>query len=1150
MQQLKVQPDLSNSESGVYVTMNQERWYQITDSDHLPPFFITLASGADHWLFISSTGGLTAGRRAPEDALFPYLPVDRIHESHPHTGPVNHFKVRVGSEHQLWSPLFHGRAWKGHCTRNLYKSVNGTKICFEEIHHTLQLSYRLIISTSEEYGFVVSSDIINLGRQDISFDLLSGLQNILPANTPRPIQETSSNLVDAYKRSELDPRTNLGLFTLYSAISDRAQANESLRANTAFLVGLDNPQVTLDPRHIETFLLDQTLTPQESARGIRGAFLVTTEMTLAPREIARWAIVANVQQSQLDIAKLQATLLAKANLWETIAQDVTDTEQKLVELVAGADGLQRTQHEAVSVHHYANTLFNIMRGGTFVDGGMIRKQDFLSSINQFDRQLEPAAEQALTSLPDTFELTTLTQTLGHQNNPQLNRLAQEYLPISFGRRHGDPSRPWNHFDINLTDANGNRRLAYEGNWRDIFQNWEALSLSFPVFVENMIAKFVNASTLDGYNPYRITDAGIDWEIEDPEDPWSYIGYWGDHQIIYLLKFLEQSHAVHPGELANLLLKPQFAYANVPYKVRSFDELTDDPKNTVVFDEAAASLIQARVDARGSDGKLLLDETGQVYLVTLLEKLLVPLLSKLSNFVVDGGIWLNTQRPEWNDGNNALVGYGVSAVTLCYLRRYTRFLKSLIEACPESIALTQAVGKHLIASRDALLVIAKDRKAGLFDSHQRWNALKALGQAGSDYRSEIYASPVLATATLNRQDISTLLDTAVELFDLTIAANQREDGLFHTYNLLKLEPESASLVRLYPMLEGQVAALSAKALTSEQSVAVLKALFASDIYRPDAGTFMLYPDRALTGFMEKNILSEATASATSLYHDMLAAGDYRLVGRDHNGHLRFHPDCTNTDALASILSQVLPDYPAHDHVDAQQAVEAAYEEVFNHLAFTGRSGGMFGFEGLGCVYWHMVGKLLLAVQETLFDAVDAKASAETTDALRNYYYQIHEGLGFNQTPEDFGAIPFDPYSHTPGHAGAQQPGMTGQVKEEILARYGELGLRIENGVVVFSPHLLRIREFTQAASTFKYLDLQGAWQERSLPEASLAFTWCQIPIVYKIVPEGFSITVHDTDTSFLIHGDALTAEQTDSIMSREGRITALEVSIARAQLWDE
>ncbi len=38
---------------------------------------------------------------------------------------------------------------------------------------------------------------------------------------------------------------------------------------------------------------------------------------------------------------------------------------------------------------------------------------------------------------------------------------------------------------------------------------------------------------------------------------------------------------------------------------------------------------------------------------------------------------------------------------------------------------------------------------------------------------------------------------------------------------------------------------------------------------------------------------------------------------------------------------------------------------------------------------------------------------------------------------YGAIPTDPYSHTPGFAGAQQPGMTGPVKEDIC-RLGELG----------------------------------------------------------------------------------------------------------------
>ncbi|MFB0912461.1 MAG: hypothetical protein QMA97_04690, partial [Glaciecola sp.] len=81
----------------------------------------------------------------------------------------------------------------------------------------------------------------------------------------------------------------------------------------------------------------------------------------------------------------------------------------------------------------------------------------------------------------------------------MSRLIYEYLPITFGRRHGDPSRPWNQFAIELKDDRGQPLLSYQGNWRDIFQNWEALTLSYPSFIESVIAKFVNASTLDGYN---------------------------------------------------------------------------------------------------------------------------------------------------------------------------------------------------------------------------------------------------------------------------------------------------------------------------------------------------------------------------------------------------------------------------------------------------------------------------------------------------------------------------------------------------------------------------------------------------------------------------------------------------------------------------
>ena len=35
----------------------------------------------------------------------------------------------------------------------------------------------------------------------------------------------------------------------------------------------------------------------------------------------------------------------------------------------------------------------------------------------------------------------------------------------------------------------------------------------------------------------------------------------------------------------------------------------------------------------------------------------------------------------------------------------------------------------------------------------------------------------------------------------------------------------------------------------------------------------------------------------------------------------------------------------------------FVELFEHHLFTGRSGGMYAYEGIGSIYWHMVSKLL-------------------------------------------------------------------------------------------------------------------------------------------------------------------------------------------------
>jgi hypothetical protein len=236
-----------------------------------------------------------------------------------------------------------------------------------------------------------------------------------------------------------------------------------------------------------------------------------------------------------------------------------------------------------------------------------------------------------------------------------------------------------------------------------------------------------------------------------------------------------------------------------------------------------------------------------------------------------------------------------------------------------------------------------------------------------------------------------------------------------------------------------------------------------------------------------------------------------------------------------------------------AVEAArgplrelYEGVFKHREFTGRSGTMFGFEGLGCIYWHMVAKLLLAIQENFLAALRSGTPDPVCRRLGSLYYRVRDGLGFNKTPAEYGAFPTDPYSHTPRHGGARQPGMTGQVKEEVLSRFGELGLAIEDGAVRLEPRLLRECEFGTDARSLRFVDVDGRWQELQVPALGLAFTWCQVPIVYRLVDHGppAMAVVRDDGSSQALTELSLPAEVSSELFRRSGRIRRLTLDLPR------
>jgi hypothetical protein len=196
---------------------------------------------------------------------------------------------------------------------------------------------------------------------------------------------------------------------------------------------------------------------------------------------------------------------------------------------------------------------------------------------------------------------------------------------------------------------------------------------------------------------------------------------------------------------------------------------------------------------------------------------------------------------------------------------------------------------------------------------------------------------------------------------------------------------------------------------------------------------------------------------------------------------------------------------------------------------------------------MVTKLLLATQESYFDALEQNAPQATIQALAAAYYDIRQGLSFNKTPDGYGAFPTDPYSHTPAGQGAKQPGMTGQVKEEIVARFSELGLQIEQGIISFKPVLLRAREFSTQPVSASYIDMAGKKKKLSLPASALMYTFCQVPVVYTFAAEEkIELTLADGSTHSM-SGHALDAEQSEHIFHRDGQIRQVTFYCTRPAL---
>ena len=231
---------LDKEVKGEQIKVNDESFYKISNVDSMRPFFMSIVSNSDHWMFISSAGGLTAGRKNSNYSLFPYYTDDKITESSEITGSKSLFLIEDNNKCNLWEPF--SNLYKGlyNISRNLYKNSYGNKVIFEEINHDLELTFTYEWNSSDLFGFIKKSTLTNNSKQRRSIKVLDGIQNILPFGVEEDTQVKTSNLVDAYKKSELEKDSGLGIFALSAIIVDKAEPSEALKATIAWSLGLEN----------------------------------------------------------------------------------------------------------------------------------------------------------------------------------------------------------------------------------------------------------------------------------------------------------------------------------------------------------------------------------------------------------------------------------------------------------------------------------------------------------------------------------------------------------------------------------------------------------------------------------------------------------------------------------------------------------------------------------------------------------------------------------------------------------------------------------------------------------------------------------------------------------------------------------------------
>ncbi|MDA8647308.1 hypothetical protein N9L54_07760, partial [Porticoccaceae bacterium] len=243
------------------------------------------------------------------------------------------------------------------------------------------------------------------------------------------MQNELSCLVDAYKKHELDVQSGLGMYSMSSILVDRAEPSEALSVTSVWAAGLPNATRLLSSTQLDRFRQGLDVEQEYDVRGRRGAYFIHSRISILADDLHEWSIVAEVNQGPAKIRDLIAYLTTVDTIAEDIEADIQLGSKNLARIVGTSDGFQVTEDRLSANHHFANVLFNVMRGGLFADNYWLPKEDLVEFIRVTNREVFERCGPLLEGLGQRIHYSDLIEAAERTKDLDIKRLCYEYLPL-------------------------------------------------------------------------------------------------------------------------------------------------------------------------------------------------------------------------------------------------------------------------------------------------------------------------------------------------------------------------------------------------------------------------------------------------------------------------------------------------------------------------------------------------------------------------------------------------------------------------------------------------------------------------------------------------------------------------------------------------